>query len=544
MRRLFTLLKSYLARDLLRAVLAVAFLLNISTVSFAVDQDVSPPDPKAAAQQAQPSGQTAVSDAQAQSSGQTAVSDVVEKVSEPEPGFITMDFKDANIHDVLRILSYKSGLNIVASPDVEGTITIQLTDVPWEKALDVILKTYGFAYERDGNILRVARAEDLEQEALKTKVLRLKYSKAYDTSAIGRDGKEFTVPGLTETVTNMLTARGSVRPDRRSNAIIVTDIPSNLAPIEDIVRDLDRPTAQVVIEAKIVETTLAEGENLGIDWQIKVIAKGSKIPTTLPFNRTFQHMPWQTKYMPLPTPIKQEVDYDSQGNPIVTTDLAEFPTSGTVGSAGVSDVGAPGFPYTGPGDFMFGTLDFSQFQAVLEILKQRSDTNIVSNPKITVLDNQRATIHVGQTLNLPTFERNQDTGNMEITGYKREDTIKLGVTLDVTPNINGTDEVTLAIKPSLSSLLRYDTLTPEVSAPVIQERTASTEVVLKDGQTLAIGGLITERDTKKLNKVPVLGDIRLLGYLFTKSEKSKEKIDLMFFITVHIIDATGAKFAA
>lgn len=431
----------------------------------------------------------------------------VETMSETSSGNVTLDFKDADINNVLRILSYKSGINIVAGKDVTGPVTIRLTDVPWEKALDVILRTYGYTYEREGNIIRVTTTENLENEELITEVFSLNYADAQNIPAA---------------IQEMLSDRGKVKYDERTNIVIVTDIPTSVYKIRKVIDQLDAQTKQVVIETKIVETTLGNSEKFGIEWQMKVVAKGAKIPTTLPFHRILDDE--GQSYLPSPKPPETEITYDEWGNELVTQEVSDFPTA---------TEGVPSFPYTGVDNFIFGTLDFSQFQAVLEVLNSRGDTNIVSNPKIVVLDNQEAVITVGQTLNIPTYERNMQTGSMEITGYCEKE---LGILLRVTPHVNKESFITLVLKPELSSLLRYDQLTAQVQVPVFSTRKADTQLIIKDGQTIAIGGLISERDVDKVTKVPLLGDIPIIGWPFMKTEKVKEKTDLLFFVTVNIID--------
>ncbi|MCI0561608.1 MAG: secretin and TonB N-terminal domain-containing protein, partial [Nitrososphaera sp.] len=166
-------------------------------------------------------------------------------------GTISIDFKDADIRQVLRVISMKSGVDIVAGNDVEGLVTIKLTEVPWEQALDIILRTYGFTYEKKGNIVRVTTIEALEQEALATQVFPLDYAKAKE------------VPDV---IKEMLSDRGRVKFDERTNTVIVTDIPTTLFQIATVIKRLDQRTPQVLIESRIVETKLEEDENLGIDW--------------------------------------------------------------------------------------------------------------------------------------------------------------------------------------------------------------------------------------------------------------------------------------
>jgi len=396
---------------------------------------------------------------------------------ETAPGNVTMDFKDADINNVLRILSYKSGMNIVAGKDVTGLITIRLTDVPWEKALDIILRTYGYIYEREGNIIRVVTTQNLENEELVTEVFSLNYAAAKN------------VP---QAIEEMLSSRGKVKFDERTNLLIVTDIATNIYKIRDVVMKLDAQTKQVMIEAKIIETTLGNSDKLGIEWQTKIVASGAKVPVTAPFKSNLTGSTGY-KYIPIPKPPQDTINYDSAGNAIVTQTISDFSTS---------SAGTPSFPYAAASNFTFGTLDFSQFQAVLEVLSTRGDTKIISNPKIVVLNNQEALITVGQSLNIPKYERNMSTGTMEITGYTEKE---LGILLKVTPQINSEGTITLSLKPELSSLLRYDQLTAQVQVPVYSIRKAETQLMLRDGETIVIGGLISEKEVDKVTKIVLRG---------------------------------------
>jgi general secretion pathway protein D len=212
---------------------------------------------------------------------------------------------------------------------------------------------------------------------------------------------------------------------------------------------------------------------------------------------------------------------------------------GTVGTSG-----AKGFPYVDytqsifQNTFTFGTLDFSQFKAVLEFVQSRSDTNVVSNPRIATLNNNPANIIVGQTINLPKYERNSNTGKMEVSGYEAKD---LGIKLRVTPHINQKDEITIELIPEISDFVRYDTLDASngIVAPVFSSRYANTKVMVKDGDTIFIGGMIKENIIDGKKKVPFLGDLMgdvpYLGLLVTKKEKIKQKVELIFFITVRLM---------
>ncbi|MBU4375890.1 MAG: secretin and TonB N-terminal domain-containing protein [Candidatus Omnitrophica bacterium] len=446
------------------------------------------------------------------------------------PGNITVDFKEADIRTVLRILSEKSGVNIVASKDVAGTITIRLNNVYWEKALDIICKNYGYAFERDGNIIRVTTVENLKQEELTTEVFSLNYANAEDVAVA---------------VAEMLSSRGKdkVKFDERTNVLIVTDIPTNLYKIRQVVDKLDKRTPQVLIEAKIIETTLVDTENLGIDWTVKLSAYGAKRPITFPFTvsgtLSYLGIPkdmWNT-FMPR---VEGTTDTTTTGSGGVTvTDTDSFFPIELGQFRQWSD--SP-FPLTEADQFTFGTLDFSQFSLVLEYLKSRRDTNVLSNPRIATLNNQEANILVGTILAIPKFERNPDTGTMEVTGYTEKD---LGIKLNVIPHINASGDIVVDLRPEISDLLGFDTLDASrgLVAPRYSTREATTQIMVRDGETIMIGGLIRENTVNYKKKVPWLGDIPVLGRaLFTKTEETIQKTELIIFMTVHLINSDTSDF--
>ncbi len=460
--------------------------------------------------QSQDSNKSAVNSQGSISAAQTQVSSSENSAPaasvSSSPGNVTIDFKDADIQNVLRILSYKSGVNIVAGKDVTGIVTIRLVDVPWEKALDVVLKTYGYAYDRDGDIIRVTTIENLKKEELSTEVFVLNYSQASDVEKSLKD---------------VLSERGKVRSDVRSNTIIVTDMPTSLQQVKKVIERLDKMTPQVVIEAKVIETTLGSSEQLGIKWNVQASVAGSQRPTTAPFPA--RQSTYFSRFLPEGRAPTDSFTADSAGV-LHETVTSDFP------------VKAPGsisnFPVADKADFKFGTIDFSQFQALLQMIQNRSDAKILSEPHITTLNNQEAKVLVGEVIAIPTFERNQQTGHMEITGYKDKE---LGIRLSVTPHINDQNEIVVSVMPEITSLLGYDTLTADIKAPHYATRSANTQVRIKNGETIAIGGLIKENVVDSKTKVPILGDLPLLDKVFGHKDKTVQKTDLLFFMTVNIV---------
>ncbi len=430
--------------------------------------------------------------------GQAQPSAVAALAASPEadlssPGNVTVDFKDADIQNVLRIISFKSGVNIVAGKDVTGTVTIRLVDVPWEKALDVVLKTYGYAYDRDENIVRVTTLENLKKEELSTEVFTLNYSQATEVEKSLKD---------------MLSERGKIRSDVRSNTVIVTDMPTILQSVHKVVDRLDNSTPQVLIHAKVVELTLGDADKLGIRWNLEAGATGSARPTTFPFS------PLQNKGHLLNTFIP-EIDASSGEFPAL-----EVPRQGA-------------FPFSDSGSYSFGTLDFSDFQVVLQMISNRSDAKILSEPHIVTLNNKLAKILVGDVISIPLFERNTTTGKMEITGYTSKD---VGIKLEVTPSVNDAKEIVVKVHPEITTLVGYDDITADIKAPHFTTREATTEIRIKSGQTIAIGGLIKEEKVNSTTKVPFLGDMPLIDKLFKHDDTTVDKTDLLFFMTVEVLN--------
>ncbi|MCK5012250.1 MAG: type IV pilus secretin PilQ [Candidatus Omnitrophica bacterium] len=395
-----------------------------------------------------------------------------------QEGNVSFDFRDADIQNVFRILSFKSGVNIVAGPEVTGVVTIKLDDVPWQRALEVILETYGYAYEKKGNIISVTTIENLkqrrenamllaEQEELETRIFTLNFSKASE---------------IIESINKMKSERGSINFDERTNTVIVTDIHDRIELMAKVIDTLDTTTPQVLIESKIVETILNDTENLGVDWTVQATAAGAQRDTTWPFKRGG-------------TENRYAGDVDT-------------PTTGT-----------------------FGTLSFSAFQAVLELLKSRTDTNILSNPKIVTLDNKPAHIQVGTEYPIPSFGANSETGQLQTTGIEYQN---IGINFQVTPHVNNAGFVTLELQPEVSTFAGEQSF-QGINVPLIGTESVKTSVMVKDGDTLVIAGLITDELTDTMKKVPFFGDIPVLGLIFRKSGKTIIKKDLIIFITPHII---------
>lgn len=434
-----------------------------------------------------------------------------------KPGNVTVNFKDADIKAVLNYLSEVSGVDIVPSPDVSGPVTLKLTDKPWEVALNIIVKNYGFAFEREGDIIRVVTVDSLKLEELSTEVIPLNYTTAEDAQ---------------EAVKDMLTDRGKLTYDSRVNSLIVTDLATNIYKIKQVVQALDRKTPQIMIEAKIIETVLGDEERLGINWNLVIAASGAKRPTTLPFEA------WSTSwlgdamraYLPLGQTAGTSGAAAGGGGAVTSTTPADYPTGRGFDQP---------FPFVDPDQFTFGTLDFSQFSAVLEYLNQRSDTDIISSPRITTLNNKPAKMFVGKVYNyISEIEQKEDTGGQERWTYEIEKE-EIGIRLLVTPHINENGDIEVELKPEIKDVIAQQQITQYFWLPIFSTREAETQVMVRDADTIFIGGLIKENIKKYDKKFPLLGDllgdVPFIGPAFKYKTEAREKVELVFFLTVHVV---------
>ena len=403
-----------------------------------------------------------------------------------------LEFREVDIKDILRQLAKQYNLNIVFSSTVKGLVTVQLSNVTIDQALDSVVTINGFAYTKKGNVYKVTSQDEAAREGKQTKLFRLNNADALK---------------LKDTLAKVLSPEGVMEADVRSNSIIVTDTISAINRIDAMIPSLDEITSQVLIEAKLIETSLTDTEKLGIDWTTTITATGPKRPMTFPF--------------------------DAQQNS-ASTFLPPNDPAGTFPSP-------YGFPYAAASDFTLGTLDFSKFQMVLNFLRSRTNTKLVASPRIVTVNNQKAKINVGQVIPIATYERDTNTGNWQITGWESQN---VGVNLEVTPQISPDGHIKLQLKPEVSNIIGY-VGEGENLRPVTSSRTAETEVIVRDGDTVVIGGLVKEKESDTVKKVPFLGDLPFIGRFFTNKQigtdaEPREKTDLLIFVTATLIKDKGA----
>ncbi len=415
---------------------------------------------------------------------------------------ISLDLKDAEIHNVLRLLADVSKLNIVASDDVKGKITLKLRNVPWDQALDIILTSKQLDKVRNGNIIRVAPLEVLEKEEqlrlsrkeamekleqLSVRLIAVSYASAKDAL---------------KQVQGLLSARGRASIDARTNVIIIEDIEEVLFKVERLVRTLDTQTPQVLIEGRIVEAATSFTRDLGIQWGGQVAfspAYGNS--TGLDFPNTFR----------------------VQGG----SDDQQTPVGGVLGIGNGFAVNLPAAAGRGAGGtlgFIFGSANNAHLLNLrLSAAESEGRTKIISSPKVVTLDNRTAKILSGERVPITVITANGPTTRF----------INAFLELEVTPHVTSDGGILMNIKATKNELSqRVDVL----GTPGIIAREAETEMLVQDGDTAVLGGVYRRTATESESFVPFLGRIPVLGWLFKSKRRADGREELLIFISPRIVN--------
>lgn len=419
---------------------------------------------------------------------------------------IDLDFKDADIHNILRLLSEVGDVNIVTGDSVGGRVTIRMLNVPWDQALDVILRAKGLGQVREGNLLRVAPVADLEKEReaeiarqkqvlmlqpLETRLIPLSYAQASSV-----------LPKLQYS----LSPRGKVTYDDRTNTVIARDVSSNLNLVETMIRNLDTQTPQVVIEARIIEARTNYTKQIGVQWG------GSFAATAANGNSTGLVFPNQLG-------IGGGVD-DPQS-----------PTRGIL----LGQAANPGFAVNMPaatglnsgsalGLTMGSVSGAFNVNLRLSAAESKGDIRIISAPKITTMDNIEAKIEQG--VSIPFSQVSANGVQTQFRDAKLSLTVKPHVTAD------GSVIMKVNVERNEPDFVN----TGPRGDPTILKKEAQTEMLVKDGDTAVIGGIYTTRDGRSWQKVPWFAEIPILGWLFKTRRDSSDREEVLVFITPRIVN--------
>lgn len=417
---------------------------------------------------------------------------------------ISLNFQSIEVRAVLQLIADFTELNLVASDSVEGSITLRLQDVPWDQALDLVLKTRGLDSRQIGNVLMVAPAQEIaererqeiqankqlaELAPLQSEFIRIRYAKASNVVGLFQAGSEEGGALISE--------RGSVVVDDRTNSIVVTDTSAKLAEIRALIEKVDIPIRQVMIEARIVIASSNINEQLGIRWGGGYLNAGADQFTSVAGD-TASVMSLNSQLIGGANPIAMPTA------PLVDLGVAEA-TSGF----------AVGFTSTD----LFLTAELSALEA-------SGEGEVVSQPKVITGDKQKASIKSGTEI---PYQEGAASG-ATTTAFK-EAVLKL----DVTPNITPDDRILLDLIVNQDSV---GALVPSGNGgfiPTIDTTELTTQVLVGNGETVVLGGVFKNEELVKVAKVPLLGDIPYLGNLFKSTANTQQKTEMLIFITPRIL---------
>lgn len=412
---------------------------------------------------------------------------------------VSLDFKEVEISDVLRLIADVSELNIIAGDEVKGEVTIRLVDVPWDQALDVVLLTKGLGFVRVGNVLRIAPADVLKgEEEARLQEKRAK-EKLEDLVVKLQPVNYATVKDVAKMVQRLLTARGTVDVDVRTNTLIIKDINAVIDEATALVRAIDSQTPQVLIESKIVEANLDFSRELGAVWAFGTQPLVDGFDESSGGRQDLGGNDVRFHDNPLLTDFTETFNHVSVSNPITSV------------SNGLLDFGA------------FLLDEKLNVELRIEAAESNGEGKVISSPRVVTLDNKRATIEQGISIPFQTFEN----------GDAKLEFIDAVLKLDVTPHITADRSIIMKLKVQRNA--PDDSVQTPTGSPAIAKNEAATETLVKDGQTLVIGGIYVVQKADRHSGVPYFQNIPVLGYAFRNNEIRDQRKELLVFVTPRIV---------
>lgn len=474
---------------------------------------------------------------------------------------LTVDFPDEDIRNILRNVADLFELNIIMPDTLQGKTTIKLRDVTWRQIFESVLSPVGYTFREEGNIIKIVSNESLLQEPTSTDIFIINYARASDIAP--------TVNSLVDAA-----AGGKIVVDARSNSLVITERGSRMNRIRPIIEQLDRATEQVMIESKFVEVTGSDVKNLGLNWSSLSNYRIGAGNLSSNFTRGRQNIHSTggnltntnigdtqrgTSAGSINLTSSGQTSGSNSGSSVTSTNGVPTVTS-TTGTTGAitgnnsqsTTIGSNAtttdttrntlnnfLTLVNDGntvrtaEAVFSAADFG---VVLSALQTLQNTKVVSNPTIVTLNNTQAEINVGEERPIPSYTYNPERGSYEVSGFQYR---PIGIILRVTPQVNARGTIKLTVSPEVSQSNR-DANFQGAAIPIVESRKATTQVQLKDGYTMAIGGLMRSSAQDTNNKVPVLGSVPVLGRLFSHKAKNHEGSNLIIFITAKTVSADGA----
>lgn len=447
----------------------------------------------------------------------------------PGPGYsgekLSLNFQNIEVRALLQVIADFTNFNVVTSDTVTGTVTLRLKDVPWDQALDIIMQAKGLGVRKSGNVLWIAPKDEIytkekldleakkqiqELEPLRTQAFQLNYAKAEEIA--NRLTGESTSGGSSGSNSRTISQRGSVFHEQRTNQIFVTDIPSKLEEIQQMIAKIDIPMRQVLIEARIVEATDTFGRNLGVKLgALDMRGVRGGVPgfgvggnNRVAVGGTYQGVGEQT--------LQAEA-----------TDGSFTPNGYFVNmpAGGINGVNAASVALS-----LFGASSHRFLNLELSALEAEGKGKIVSSPRVITADQVKALIEQGTEL---PYQTATSSGATSIAFRKAS------MKLEVTPQITPEGSIILDVDVNKDSVGRITT-----AGYAIDTKHVQTQVLVENGGTVVIGGIYMQSETENVSKVPLLGDIPVLGNLFKTRAKTSDRSELLIFLTPKVISEKGA----
>jgi type IV pilus assembly protein PilQ len=418
---------------------------------------------------------------------------------------ISVNLKDVDLKDFFRLIHEISGLNVVLDPNVKGTLTIVLDEVPWDQALDIVLQNNGLDKQVAGNVLRVATRDTLKKEAETQRDLEKAQAEAVAPVTVTRVLSYAKAATMKDTLKKFLSARGDILSDDRSNQVIIRDIPSVIPTIDNLIRQLDRKSQQVEIEARVISASRSFAQDIGVQWGFAGTTTSGR--SIYGGNPTVGVSPITTGSA-LPQP------------PLVATPVGNSGGSSTPGLPYNVNLGA-GVPTSG-----FGFIQRSPNFAIdlfISAAEAKGVGKLLSKPKVITQNNEKAVVKQGTKIPI------QTTINNTISVQYIDAVLQL----EVTPQITAEGTVFMDV---LVENTQIDNGIPRVQGiPALDTQSAQTKVLVADGGTVVIGGIIITQQQTQITQVPVVGSLPLIGHLFKRTNVNVNSSELLFFLTPRII---------
>jgi len=479
-------------------------LTQPSPVLASLKEKTEPARPESAQQASQQAAQQASSAATTVAASQASMTPAAQGgryTGEP----ISVNLKDVDLKDFFRLIHEISGLNVVLDPNVKGTLTIVLDEVPWDQALDIVLQNNGLDKQLNGNVLRVATRATMKNEAETQRDLEKAQAEAVAPVTVTRVLSYAKSSTMRDTLKKFLSTRGDIFSDDRSNQIIIRDIPSVIPTIDNLIRQLDRKSQQVEIEARVISASRSFAQDIGVQWGFAGTTTGGR--TIFAGNPAVGVSPVQTG-----TAIPQP--------PLISTPVGQTGGSSTPGLPFNVDLGA-GVPTSG---LFFGhrspnfAIDF-----FISMAEAKGVGKLLSKPKVITQNNEKATVKQGTKIPI------QTTINNTISVQYIDAVLKL----EVTPQITAEGTVFMDV---LVENTQIDNGIPRVQGiPALDTQSAETKVLVADGGTVVIGGIIITQQRTDITQVPLVGSLPLIGHLFKRTNVNVQSQELLFFLTPRII---------